>query len=305
MDIDPAQWLQDTISKDLIQLHSVKEVLFRGRTKFQAIEIVRTGSFGKCLMLDNKIQSSEFDEFIYHEALVHPAMLAHPSPEKVFIAGGGEGATLREILRYETVKKAVMVDIDEDVISLCKKYLPEYHMGSFEDKRTELYHTDARKFLAESDDLFDIVIIDLTEPVEEGPAYLLYTKEFYDIVKTKLTPNGIIAIQAGCASYNELVNFSAVYNTLKVSFAEVHPYHIDIPSFGGPWGFCFASQSIKPVESIEETDKRIAARRLENLRLYDGITHRHMFSMTKHLREYFDDHTRIIEDDRPLFTYSG
>ena len=115
-DPDKHRWFSDNISPDLTMLHSIKERIYSGRTKFQSIDIINTGSFGVCLVLDGKIQSSEADEFIYHEALVHPAMLAHPQPEKVFIAGGGEGATLREVLAHKTVKRAVMVDIDEEVV---------------------------------------------------------------------------------------------------------------------------------------------------------------------------------------------
>src|SRR4030066_330149 len=111
------------------------------------------------LILDGKIQCSESDEFIYHEALVHPAMIAHPKPETVFIAGGGEGATLREVLRHKTVKKAVMVDIDDEVTALCKKYLPEHAQGAFKDKRAEVYHVDARDFLTKSNDKSDVIIL--------------------------------------------------------------------------------------------------------------------------------------------------
>ena len=305
METDPAKWFHDKISEDLIQLHSIKEVLYKGQTKFQSIEIIRTGSYGKCLVLDDKIQSSEFDEFIYHEALVHPALTIHRNPEKVFIAGGGEGATLREILRHSTVKNVVMVDIDEEVISICKEFLPEHHQDSFEDERTELHHTDARQYLANSKEAFDIIIIDLTEPIEEGPAYLLYTKEFYRIVQEKLAENGIMSVQAGCAAFNELLNFSSVYNTLKTSFPEVHPYQIDVPSFGGPWGFCFASNDVRPVMSINEIDSILRKRGVTNLRLYDGITHRNMFALPKHIRKALDNQRRLITDDHPLYTYSG
>lgn len=305
MEADPAKWFHDKISEDLIQLHSIKEVLYKGQTKFQSIEIIRTGSYGKCLVLDDKIQSSELDEFIYHEALVHPALTIHRNPEKVFIAGGGEGATLREILRHNTVKKVVMVDIDEEVISICKEYLPEHNQGSFEDERTELLHTDARQYLADSKEAFDIIIIDLTEPIEEGPAYLLYTEEFYRIVKKKLAENGIMSVQAGCAAFNELLNFSFVYNTLKTAFPEVHPCQVDVPSFGGPWGFCFASNNTRPVMSTEEIDARLKERGITNLRLYDGITHQYMFSLPKHIRKVLDSQTRLITDNQPLYTYSG
>ena len=93
-------------------MYHLDEVLYDGRTDYQSVKIVRTSSFGLCLVLDGKIQSSEADEFIYHETLVHPAMLTHPDPKNVFIAGGGEGATLRDVLRHKSVQKAVMVDID-------------------------------------------------------------------------------------------------------------------------------------------------------------------------------------------------
>jgi spermidine synthase len=306
MDTDPDKWFQDSISRNLIQLHRVEQVLYSGRTKFQSIEIIRTGSFGKCLVLDGKIQSSDADEFVYHEALVQAAMITHPRPETVFIAGGGEGATLREVLSHDSVKRAVMVDIDAEVIAACKEYLPEYSRGSFEDKRTELYHVDARDYLAKCGETFDIIIIDLPDPIEEGPAYLLYTREFYKLVRERLTANGIISVQAGSAAWTELLNLSAVYNTLKSVFSIVCPYQIDVPCFGGPWGFCLASQNLSPLDlSTTKVDSRIAARSLTGLKLYDGQTHHGMFSLPKHLRSELSRQKRLITDNEPLFTYKG
>ena len=306
MDTDPDKWFHDRVSRNLIQLHSIEEVLYRGRTKFQSIEIIRTGSFGKCLVLDGKMQSSEVDEFIYHEALVQPAMITHPCPETVFIAGGGEGATLREVLSHKTVKRAVMVDIDEEVVALCRKFLPNYSQGSFEDKRTELLHVDARDYLAKSRELFDIIIIDLPEPIEEGPAYLLYTQEFYQLVRDRLTANGIISVQAGSAVLTELLNFTAVNHTLKSVFPIVCSYQADVPCFGGPWGFCLASVNVNPVLlSPAEVDSRISARSLTHLRFYDGLTHQGIFSLPKHLREKLSKPGRLISDNQPLYIYQG
>lgn len=297
----PVNWFFDHISDNLMQLHAVDKVIYSGRTGFQKIDIMQTGAFGKALVLDDKIQSSDFDEFIYHEALVHPALLAHPQPKKVFVAGGGEGATLREILVHKSVTRAVMIDIDKDVIKICKKYLPEYSQGAFDDPRTELRHEDARAYLEKTREKFDAIIIDLTEPIEEGPAYLLYTKEFYHMVSDRLTANGLMSVQAGCASLIELVNFSAVYQTLKSIFPVVLPYQADIPSFGGPWGFCLASKGILPPSSAE-IDKRLAARKL-NLKYYDGQTHQYMFSIAQPLRLYLEKQARIITDKEPLYIY--
>jgi spermidine synthase len=306
MDTDPDKWLRDSINDNFVQLHRLEEVLYTGQTKYQSVQFVRSGSFGKCLVLDGKIQSSEADEFIYHEALVQPAMITHPGPEVVFIAGGGEGATLREALYHKTVKRAVMVDIDEEVIALSRRYLPDHSRGAFEDRRTELYHVDARDYLAKSSDKFDIIIIDLPDPIEEGPAYLLYTREFYQIVHDRLTDNGMIAVQAGSASLNELLNFTAVNNTLKSVFPIVTPYKVDMPCFGGPWGFCIASVKHDPTAlTPEEVDNRLAARSLTGMKLYDGLAHQGMFSLPLYIRDAMASQHRVITDKEPLYLYTG
>jgi len=306
MDIDPDKWFCDIVSQNLIQLHSIEEVLYTGQSKFQSIEIIRSGSFGKCLVLDGRIQSSEVDEFIYHEALVQPSMITHPCPETVFIAGGGEGATLREVLSHNTVKRAVMVDIDEEVIAISQRFLPDHSRGSFEDKRTELHHVDARDYLAKYEGKFDIIIIDLPDPLEQGPAYLLYTKEFYQLVKDRLNANGIICVQAGSVALTELLNFTAVNNTLKSVFPIVCPYQVNVPCFGGPWGFCLASLSPNPVSlSATEVDNRILARGLNNLGFYDGLTHQGIFSLPKYVRDELSQQIRLITDNHPLYTYDG
>jgi spermidine synthase len=301
---EPDKWFRDKINQNLMQLHAISNVLYSGRTKFQSIEILRSPSFGKLLVLDSKIQSAEIDEFVYHEALVHPAMLAHPKPENIFIAGGGEGATLREVLRHPGVKKAVMVDIDPDVIDICRKFLPDYHAGAFDDKRSHIYNTDARKWLAQSKDKFDAIIIDLTEPVEAGPAYLLYTREFYQIVAGKLTENGLISVQSGSTSFVELASIKAVARTLRSIFPIVRIYQADIPAFGGPWGFCVASMKIDPTKlSAREIDNRIKERGLNSLRFYDGTAHQGMFTFPKHMRKALSRGGRLITDARPLYLY--
>jgi spermidine synthase len=304
MDSDPDKWFYDRVNQNLIQLHSIEDVLYTGRTKFQSAEIIRAGSYGLCLILDGRIQSSEVDEFVYHEALVQPAMITHPGPERVFIAGGGEGATLREVLAHKTVSRAVMIDIDEEVVALCQKIMPEFSRGCFDDKRTELLHLDARDYLAKCRELFDIMIIDLPEPMEAGPASLLYTHEFYELVRDRLSDDGIICVQSGSASFTELLNFAAVYHTLKSVFPTVCPYQVDVPSFGGPWGFCVASKDLNPTElSPVEVDARISSRALEGLKFYDGLTHQNIFSLPKHLRNRLAEMARLITDKEPLYIY--
>ena len=306
-DSDPdskQNWLYDYITPDLTVLHSIREKIYSGRTKFQSVDIVKTGSFGVCLVLDGKIQSSEADEFVYHEALVHPAMLTHPQPERVFIAGGGEGATLREVLAHKTVKRVVMADIDEEVVNLCRRFLPAWHQNAFDDPRAELHFVDARKYLDESSDEFDVIIIDLADPLELGPARLLYTREFYRIVERKLGRGGIISVQSESSEWTNLDNFAAIANTLRNVFPIARPYQVHIPSFLGLWGFVSASQNLAPSElTPEEIDTRISTRITKKLKSYDGLTHQAMFTIPKHIRQQLAATNRIITDKEPISTY--
>jgi spermidine synthase len=303
-DPDKHRWFSDYISPELTVLHSIKEKIYSGRSKFQSIDIVNTGSFGVCLILDGKIQSSESDEFIYHEALVHPAMLTHPQPESVFIAGGGEGATLREVLAHKTVKRAVMVDIDEEVVNLCRRLLPAWHQDAFDDPRAELHFVDARKYLEGSGDKFDVIIIDLVDPLEQGPARLLYTQEFYQIVEQKLGTDGIMSVQAEPAEWRNSDNFTAIASTLRNVFTIARPYQVHVPSFLGLWGFVAASQSLDPSElTPQEIDARISTRILKNLKSYDGLTHQAMFTVPKHIRKQLAASKRIITDKQLISAY--
>jgi spermidine synthase len=303
-DPDKHRCFSDDISPDLTVLHSIKERIYSGRTKFQSVDIINTGSFGVCLVLDGKIQSSEADEFVYHEALVHPAMLAHPQPEKVFIAGGGEGATLREVLAHKTVKKAVMVDIDEEVVELCRRFLPSWHRKAFDDPRAELHFADARQYLEETSDEFDVIIIDLVDPLEQGPARLLYTREFYQIVRQRLGHAGIMSVQAEPSEWKNLDNFTAIANTLRNVFSIARPYQVHVPSFFGLWGFVAASQSRDPSElTPEEIDARISTRISKTLESYDGLTHQAMFTIPKHIRRKLAASRKIITDERPISAY--
>ena len=301
---DQSKWLHDEISPDLVQVHSIKQIIYSGQTDFQSISVVDTGSFGVCLVLDGKIQSSEMDEFIYHEALVHPAMLCHSHPETVFIAGGGEGATLREVLAYKTVKRVTMLDIDSQVVDVCRRFLPDFHQGSFDDSRVMVHFEDAREYLQKTNDRFDVVIIDLVEPLEAGPACLLYTKEFYQLVRERLNRDGIISVQSGASSWPNLNNFTAVINTLKSVFSIVCPYQVYVPSFVDLWGFATASDSIDPTKlSSREIDSRISLRLPRKLKSYDGVGHCGLFTLPKHIRHQLAITRRIITDKKPVFTY--
>lgn len=298
----PSNWFMEFVTPDNIQQFSIKNILYCGRSKYQRVELLESTLYGRCLILDGKVQSCEADEFIYHEALIHPAMILHHRPETVFIAGGGEGATLREILAHRTVKKVVMVDIDEEVIELCKKFLPHHHRGSFDDPRVVLLHMDARRYLEETDEKFDVIIMDLPEPIEGGPAYLLYTQRFYEMIRLRLGENGTFVTQSGAAICGITRVFTAVVNTLNRVFPIVVPYQATVPSFGGPWAFVLACKTTDPrMLSVEEIDRRIEDRVAASLRFYDGITHRGLFFVPKYLRDAVAAETHVITEDSPVF----
>jgi len=298
----PSTWFMEFVTPDTIQQFAIRDILYYGRSQFQKVEMIETVAFGKCLILDNKIQSCEGDEFIYHEALVQPAMVLHPEPRTVFIAGGGEGATLREVLSHKTVEKVVMVDIDKEVIELCRQYLPEHHQGAFDDPRVELLHMDARKYLEETDRRFDVVIIDLPEPIEGGPCYLLYTRNFYEMLKTRMTDNAVFSLQSGATILGITEVYLAINNTLKTAFPVSIPYEATVPSFGGPWGFTFNSLGADPRDiAPDEVDRRIAERVNRELRFYDGHTHQGLFYIPKYLRDMLARETTVITEDNPVF----
>jgi len=285
-------------------VHGVTGIIASRRSPYQVIEVVELGSYGKALILDGKVQSTTLDEFIYHEAIIHPALLCHPNPRRVFVVGGGEGAPLREILKHRTVEHALLVDIDSEVVELCRRHLPEMSAGAFDDPRIRVEVMNARTFLETSEETFDTIIIDISEPVEEGPAYLLFTQEFYRIAYDRLTEHGTLAVQAGTISLSDLRCFATVHSTIRSVFPVTAPYFADIPSFGRPWGFVLASKGRHPAAAgREEIDRMVRERVQGQLRYYDGETHTMMFALPKHVRESLAAETRVIEDNHPLFAF--
>lgn len=279
-------WFVEHSDSKWMVSYALKKVVYAGKTKFQTIEVVDLELFGRCLVLDGKPQSTARDEFIYHEALVHPALTTHPNPNKVLIAGGGEGATLREVLRQKTVRQAVMIDLDGEVVNLCREHLPQWHQGAFEDPRAKLIIGDAFAFLKESHEIFDLIISDLTDPAEEGPSLFLFTREFFELAKKRLPPDGLLVVQSGFTTILNCKPFLAIVHTLKSVFPVVAAYQTSVPSFCGNWGFIIGSNSYDPqAMTLAEIDNRLS-RRLESPLLFcDGLTHQGMFALPKFLRQ--------------------
>jgi spermidine synthase len=270
------------------------------QSRFQKIRLIETKTFGLCLLLDGKVQSTEADEFIYHEALVHPVMLSHPNPRSVFIAGGGEGATLREVLRHPSVEEVVMVDLDNEVVDICRAYLTGWHQGAFEDPRVKLLHEDARARLEREDKKYDIIILDLSEPVGNGPSYFLFTREFYSLCRDRLNPGGNVVTQSGCPSLVYSLPFHSITVTMEQVFNRVAPYEAFIPSFASNWGFTLSGLGKMPSEVSEGELRDRLDSLIGELRFLDADYLPAMFREPVYQKVNRRKVGRVIRDGEPL-----
>ncbi|MDN5872522.1 MAG: methyltransferase domain-containing protein [Nitrococcus sp.] len=229
----------------------VAEVLAHGHTEYQEYLFFRSPVHGVCVVLDGDIQSCESDEGIYHEALVHPALLLHPAPRQVLIMGGGEGATAREVLRHECVERVVMVDIDQEFISLCQRYLADWNRGAFADLRLELQCRDIKEFLREGRDGFDVVIGDLVDFADwDSPAAALYSHELYGMLSKRLNRGAVLATQAGGLTATSFEGHRRVRAALEGHFRYAASYAIVVPSFYHLWSYLVASDNPLPRPSV-------------------------------------------------------
>ncbi|CAN0839373.1 Thermospermine synthase ACAULIS5 [Linum grandiflorum] len=280
-------WFEEEIDSYVKLSYAINGVLHSSTSEYQLVELIDTKHFGKVLVIDGKVQSAESDEFIYHELLVHPPLLHHPNPKRVFIMGGGEGSTAREVLNHKSVEKVVMCDIDSVVVDFCRSHLSSNALA-FTDPRLQILINDAKAELEKTtEDKFDVIVGDLADPLDGGPCNQLYTKSFYEgVVKPRLNPNGIFVTQAGPGGVpaSHKIVFTSIYNTLKQVFKFVVPYTTHIPSYMDTWGWIIASDEPLRLD-VKEIDKRIGER-LKTAPLYfDGSSFMASTVMNKIVRK--------------------
>lgn len=279
-------------------IYRLSSVIYQGKTAFQSVLIAETYNYGRALMLDGAIQSSADDESLYHEMLVQPAMLAHPNPQDVLIIGGGEGATLREVLVHASVRNVTMVDIDQELVELCRQHLPQWHRGAFDDSRVRMVYDDGRDFLEKDPARYDVVIIDVVDMLDNGPAQTLYTRQFYELLKQRLRPGAIVAVQALEFSFADDKAHAALARTVRTAFTEVHSYRCHVPSFLASWGFLLASDWLRPSDWQEADIDRIIEHKLGTQWL-DHLTGEFLkgcFCLCKETRFLLSQPGPIIED---------
>jgi len=227
--------------------------LYKGRTPFQSMEIFKDETFGTMLFLDGKIQISHGDENRYHQYLVSAPLLAHPNPKSVCIIGGGDCFAIEEAIKFKSLKRILMLEIDKGVVDFCRKNYPVIEK-CLKDKRVEIIYKDARQWLEDNRESFDTLIIDLTEP--HGPSKMLYTQEFYRLCKKRLNPKGMIAIHTD-NYYLFPESFATIYKTFHSVFANILTARVDMPCFGMGWTYRFASTSPILLRVMEANIKKL------------------------------------------------
>jgi spermidine synthase len=257
----------------------LKRRLFKGKSAFQTVEVVETAGHGKLLLIDGMTMVSERDEFVYHEMIAHVPLFLHPKPRRVLVIGGGDGGTVREVLRHAGVERCVLVEIDGLVVEACRQYIPKT-AAKLSDRRSAVRIEDGVKFVRETKDRFDVVIVDSTEPF--GPAKALFGPAFYKDVKRVLTEDGIVVSQAGSPFY-EIGTIKNLDGILKKIFPVVDAYLFTNMTYpGGLWAFAYASKGLRPVKDF--LPARVKAAKLP-LRWYNADVHAGAFALPNFVRK--------------------
>ncbi|MSP20619.1 MAG: polyamine aminopropyltransferase [Alphaproteobacteria bacterium] len=274
-------WFDETLYPFYRQGIRVDGVLYRGQTKFQSVEIIRNERLGRVLCLDGVVQTTEGDEFYYHESMTHPAMFAHGRVESVLIIGGADGGILREVLRHP-VKEVVIVDIDGELIDICRQHLPLHHAGAFEDPRTVNLPGDGAAYVAETDKRFDVILVDSTDP--QGPGIVLFQAPFFLNCLRVLKKGGLMVTQNGVSYYQPDELREAHHHRLQV-FEKAGAYLSPIPAYvGGHMAFGWASQSLDlPNVPGPTIRRRLAASGIET-RHYNPEVHAAFFALPNNIR---------------------
>lgn len=257
------------------RVFTIEEIVYEGDTHFQHVDIIRAQGYGLTLFLNGQRQSSEADEFIYHEMLVHPAMFRHPEPRSVFVIGGGEGATAREILRHRTVDKLIQVDIDGELVELCRQHLPTWNDGAYDDPRLDLVIGDGLAHLRENDDTYDVMIVDVPEYTVDTPAEELYSVDFYRLINQRLGTTGVLGLQVGPVHPVHKEAWSLVAHYLADAFE--HALFYNVPELR--WGFAVCSTA--PLHDIPFDPARVTS----NLRYYNPALHNALGPLPAYLAE--------------------
>lgn len=289
---DDSSWFAEPPFSGFQQRFQIRSRLFRHMSPYQTIEIYDTVPFGRMLVLNGAAQTTEKDEFIYHEMLSLVPMLTHANPRRVAVIGGGDGGTLRRVLCFPTVQEVWQVELDQAVTDACQQYLAAISAGAFSDERVRLHFGDGARFLRDKTEWFDVILIDSTDPI--GPAEALFSASFYEDVQRALTSDGVMATQSGSPLLMAGELRRAVHN-IEAAFGLVRPYLASVPSYPGVlWSFTLASKGRDPLRiSRAAAARRLRAASIQPL-YYNLDVHFASFALPSFLTSYLE-HGRTVE----------
>ena len=298
--IAPGRIYTEALNPYFGYFYTIRETLFKGKTKHQKLELINTEEFGKVLLLDDITQVAEKNDHHYHEPMVHPALCCHPAPSSALIIGGGDGGIAREVLKYSAVKRLEMAELDEEVIDFSRKYLPSVHGGCFDDPRLHLNITDGRKYVEHHPGEFDVIIMDMTDPF--GPSRMLYTRDFYRKVNKALRDRNGIFVMHSESPVTRPAAFSSIQKTLRSVFSNVRPFYLYIQMYAVLWSITLSSQatdtlSIKP----SFISRKLARNGIKDLQIFSGETHCSMQAEFPYISQISKRSGRIITDKKPDF----
>jgi len=279
-------WFKETLFDDYGQEFSIDRMLFQNQTDHHKLSIFKNDKFGRVLALDGVIQTTEADEFFYHEMMTHVPIMAHKNPKDVLVIGGGDGGILRELTKHSMIDNITQVEIDEDVITMCCKYLPKHSMGAFDDNRVKIKISDGLTFVSETNQKFDVIISDSTDPI--GPGEVLFSEMFYRSCNEILNEGGIFVAQNGVPFLqpNELQNTKQQLSSI---FKKSGFYTVAVPTYiGGVMTIAWGSNSLDPASlSIDQLQGRLQKSGAYT-RYYNNEIHNAAFVLPNYIRRELD-----------------
>jgi spermidine synthase len=266
-------WVEEMIEDKVGLRFKIENTLFSGKSEFQYVDVVETTALGKMLLNDGLIMVTEKDEFVYHDMIAHVPLFVHPNPENVLVIGGGDGGTAREVLRHKNVKKCTMVEIDKLVVDACREHIPQTSCA-LDDERLTLLFEDGVKFVKNTKEKFDVILVDSTDPI--GPATPLFGEEFYRDIYRCLSDDGIVVSQ-GESPWYQMDMQGVLMKILHQIFPKVRIYNFSNLTYpGGLWSFTFASKGLHPIKDF--TEQRVESSDM-TFDYYTPAVHRAAFAL--------------------------
>ena len=274
-------WFTEKHTKNVRFSIKIEKQLYSGQSEFQRIDVLQSAEFGRILVLDGYLMLTEKDEFIYHEMMTHLPVAVNPSIKNVLIIGAGDGGVVRELTRYETIERIDMVEIDKQVVDVCKEYMPQTAC-KLDDPRVEIHYKDGVKFVRAKQNEYDLIIIDSTDPF--GPGEGLFTKEFYGSCHNALKDGGIMVNQHESTFYAEYArSMRKVHKIISGLFPVAKVYQAHIPTYpSGHWLFGFASKKYDPISDLNA--KKWNGLNIKT-RYYNTEVHKGCFALPNYVKD--------------------